>query len=368
MVPFLDLKGQYQELAPEIEPAVRRVLAGASYILGDEVAAFESEFASYLGARHAVGVSNGLDALRLALMALDVGPGHEVITASNTFIATALAITSVGARPVLVEPDEATHAIEAGAIERAIGPCTRAILPVHLYGLPARMGPILALARARGLAVVEDACQAHGAMVDGRRAGTLGDLGCFSFYPGKNLGAYGDGGAVVTDRPDLAARLSRLRNYGQERKYHHVEPGYNHRLDEIQAAILRVKLRRLDGWNERRRAHAAAYARALAGAPLVLPRVPEGRTHVFHLHVVRSERRDALQQHLTARGIGTLIHYPVPIHLQPAYRSLALGPGTFPLAERLAREVLSLPMFPELTGGQIDEVAGAVREFVQGSA
>lgn len=363
MVPFLDLKTQYSQIAGEMEPAVLKVLSGGNYILGDEVRAFEREFAAYLGVKHAIAVSSGLDALRLALIAADIQPGDEVITPANTFIATALAITSVGAKVVLVEPDEETANIEASAIARAITPRTRAIIPVHLYGLPCRTAPILELARERNLTVIEDACQAHGALVDGVKAGTQGQMGCYSFYPGKNLGACGDGGMVVTSDDRLAQRLTSLRNYGQEKKYYHTEIGYNHRLDEIQAAVLRVKLRRLDTWNALRAKHAAAYTKGLSGLPAKTPTMPEGRTHIFHLYVIRTDQRDALQQHLTARGVGTLIHYPVPIHLQQAYRSLGLGPGSFPISERMAGQILSLPMFPELTQGQIDEVVAGVCAF-----
>lgn len=363
MVPFLDLKIQYQTLAGEMEPAVLKVLSGGNYILGPEVGAFESEYAAYLGTKHVVSVSSGLDALRLSLLAAGVGPGDEVITAANTFIATALAITSVGAKVVLVEPDEKTANIEAATIARAITDRTRALMPVHLYGLPARMGPIMELARERSLTVIEDACQSHGARVDGVASGTLGQLGCYSFYPGKNLGAYGDGGAIVTSDDRLADALRALRNYGQAKKYHHVEIGYNHRLDEVQAAILRVKLKNLDRYNALRAQHAAYYTRELSGLPLGLPTVPEGRTHIFHLYVVRTEKRDALQAHLTERGIGTLIHYPIPIHMQEAYRSLAIPAGTLPIAERLSREILSLPMYPELTPAQLAEVVEGVRSF-----
>ena len=359
----MDLKAQYRSLSSEVEPAILKVLAGGSYILGPEVDAFEKEFAAYLGAQEAVGISSGLDALKLALLALGVGPGDEVITAANTFIATALAITGVGARPVLVDPDEATNNIDAVGIRAAITPKTKAIIPVHLYGQPAPMGPIMELAREKGIFVVEDACQAHGASVNGRRAGTIGHLGCFSFYPGKNLGAYGDGGAVVTDRKDLADKLRRLRNYGQEKKYHHLELGHNHRLDEVQASILRIKLRHLDDWNERRRANARLYEEKLAALPVKTPRTPEKMVHVFHLYVIRTNRRDALLAHLSAKGVGCIMHYPVPIHLQPAYRGLGLTKGSLPVSERLADEILSIPMFPELTEAQIDEVVGAIRSF-----
>jgi len=363
VVPFLDLKTQYLELKSQMDDATQRVLMSGNFILGPEVAAFEEEWARYVGAKHAIGVSNGLDALRMALLAAGVGPGDEVITAANTYIATALAITSVGAKPVLVEPDEATSNVEADAMARAITPRTRALMPVHLYGLPARMGPILELAREKGLTVIEDAAQAHGARVDGRVAGSLGQLGCFSMYPGKNLGCYGDGGAVVTNDDAMATKIKSLRNYGQIKKYHHVEQGFNHRLDELQAAVLRVKLPHLERWNASRAKHAAQYARELAGLPIGIPSTPEGRTHIFHLYVIRTDRRDALQAYLGERGISCLIHYPIPIHLQEAYRDMNLKAGAFPIAERLAKEILSLPMYPELTPAQISEVCEAIRSF-----
>ena len=362
-VPFLDLKTQYQALKSEMESSVLKVLSGGNYILGPEVGAFEADYARFLDTKHVISVSSGLDALRLALLAAGVGPGDEVITAANTFIATALAVTSVGARVVLVEPDEATHNVEADAIARAITPRTRAILPVHLYGLPARMQPILELARSKNLTVIEDACQAHGALVDGKSAGTLGAMGCYSFYPGKNLGAYGDGGAISTNDDRLAEKLRSLRNYGQAKKYHHVEIGYNHRLDEVQAAVLRIKLANLARYNRLRGEHAAYYTRALAGLPLTCPTVPAGRTHIFHLYVIRTAHRDALQAYLGERGIGTLIHYPIPIHKQEAYAKEKLG--TFPLSERLAGEILSLPMYPELTEAQLAEVVAGIKGFFE---
>lgn len=360
-VPFLDLKTQYAALAGEMEPAVLKVLQGGNFILGPEVTAFESEYARFLGTKHVISVSSGLDALRLSLLAAGIGPGDEVITAANTFIATALAVTSTGARVVLVEPDEATHNITAAGIEKALTPRTKALLPVHLYGLPCDMKDILALAKARNLTVIEDACQAHGAKVDGQSAGTLGAMGCYSFYPGKNLGAYGDGGAISTNDDRLAEKLKSLRNYGQSKKYHHVEIGYNHRLDEVQAAILRIKLKNLERYNTLRAQHAAYYTRALSGTPLVCPTVPGNRTHIFHLYVVRSTQRDRLQAHLTEKGIGTLIHYPIPIHKQEAYKDEKLG--SFPLAEKLAGEILSLPMYPELTEAQLAEVVAGVKSF-----
>jgi dTDP-4-amino-4,6-dideoxygalactose transaminase len=308
-------------------------------------------------------VASGLDALKLALEALGIGPGDEVIVPAHTFIASALAVSAVGARPVLVEVDEASFNLDPAHIEAAITPRTKAIMPVHLYGQPADMDPILALARRYNLRVIEDASQAHGARYRGQRVGTLGDVGCFSFYPGKNLGAYGDAGGLVTNNAELAEKVRFLRNYGQEVKYKHVVKGYNLRLDTLQAAVLGVKLRYLDAWNARRAAHAAVYTHALEGVgDLQLPRVITG-DHVFHLYVIRTRQRDALQAHLNQRGIATVIHYPVPIHMQPAYADLGYGRGTFPITERLSEEILSLPMYAELTAEQQDYVIAAVKDF-----
>lgn len=360
MIPFLDLGAAYRELQPDIDAAVQRVLASGWYILGPEVEAFEAEWADYCGAAHAVGLANGLDALILALRALDVGAGDEVIVPSNTYIATWLAVTAVGARPVPVEPDPATHNIDPARIEAAVTPATRAILPVHLYGQPADLDPILALARARGLAVVEDAAQAHGARYRGRRIGAHGDVVCWSFYPGKNLGALGDAGAVTTDRADLADRIRVLRNYGSREKYVNETQGVNSRLDPIQAAILRVKLHYLDAWTDRRRAVAAAYGEALNDSGLILPFTPEEVDPSWHLYVVRSADRNGLQRRLTAAGIGTLIHYPIPPHMQAAYAELALEPEALPLAQQFAGEVISLPMGPHLTMSSAREVVRAI--------
>lgn len=360
MIPFLDLGAAYRELKSDIDAAVQRVLASGWYILGPEVEAFEAEWAHYCGAAHAVGLANGLDALILALRALDVGAGDEVIVPSNTYIATWLAVTTVGARPVPVEPDPATHNIDPARIEAALTPATRAILPVHLYGQPANLDPILALARARGLAVVEDAAQAHGARYRGRRIGAHGDVVCWSFYPGKNLGALGDAGAVTTDRADLADRIRVLRNYGSRVKYVNEAQGVNSRLDPVQAAVLRVKLGYLDAWTARRRAIAAAYGEELGDSGLILPVTPEGIDPAWHLYVVRSADRDGLQQRLTAAGIGTLIHYPIPPHMQGAYAGLALQPEALPLARQLADEVISLPMGPHLAMSSAREVAVAI--------
>ncbi len=364
MIPFLDLGAAYRELKADIDAAVARVLDSGWYILGPEVEAFEAEWAAYCGADHAVGVANGLDALILALRALGAGPGDEVIVPSNTYIATWLAVTAVGARPVPVEPDPATHTIDPARIEAALTPATKALLPVHLYGQPADLDPILALARKHGLAVVEDAAQAHGARYKGRRLGAHGDVVCWSFYPGKNLGALGDAGAVTTDRADLADRIRVLRNYGSRVKYVNETQGVNSRLDPVQAAVLRVKLAHLDAWTDRRRAIAAAYARGLSDSGLTLPHVPDWADPVWHLYVVRAGDRDGLQRRLTAAGVGTLIHYPIPPHMQAAYAGLGIAPDALPLAARLADEVLSLPMGPQMTSDEAQAVTAAVNAAV----
>ena len=360
MIPFLDLGAAYRELAPEIDAAVARVLASGWYIGGPEVEAFEAAWAAHCEAAHCVGTANGLDALTLSLRALDIGPGDEAIVPSNTYIATWLAVSAAGATPVPVEPDPATHAIDPERIEAAVTPRTRAVLPVHLYGHPADLDPVLAVARRHGLAVVEDAAQAHGARYRGRRIGAHGDAVCWSFYPGKNLGALGDAGAVTTDDPALAARIRRLGNYGSARKYENAERGANSRLDPLQAAVLGVKLGVLDAWTERRRAVAARYSEALAGTGLVLPGAADWAEPVWHLYVVRSAERDALQARLREAGVGTLIHYPIPPHMQEAYRDAGHPPDSLPLARRLAAEVLSLPVGPNLTAAEADAVIDAV--------
>ncbi|MBM9595166.1 DegT/DnrJ/EryC1/StrS family aminotransferase [Roseitranquillus sediminis] len=359
---FLDLGATYRELKDEIDAAVARALASGWYIGGEEVARFEAAWARYTGAAHCVGLGNGLDALILALRALDVGPGDEVVVPSNTYIATWLAVSAVGATPVPVEPDPATHNIDPARVEAALTPRTRVLLPVHLYGQPADLDPILALARARGLRVVEDAAQAHGARYRGRPVGAHGDVVCWSFYPGKNLGAFGDAGAVTTDDADLAARIRRLGNYGSERKYVNVERGANSRLDPIQAAILSVKLGHLDAWTDRRRAIAALYSEGLAETGLALPRVPDWAEPAWHLYVVATPERDALQARLAEAGVGTLIHYPIPPHMQQAYADAGIAPDDLPLARRLADEVLSLPIGPHLDPTDARRVVAAVQE------
>jgi dTDP-4-amino-4,6-dideoxygalactose transaminase len=360
MIPFLDLGAAYRELQPQIDAAIHRVLDSGWYILGPEVEAFEAEWATWVGADHAVGLANGLDALVLALRALDIGPGDEVIVPSNTYIATWLAVSAVGARPVPVEPDPATHNIDPGRIAAAITPATRAILPVHLYGQPADLDPILALARQHGLAVVEDAAQAHGARYKGRRIGAHGDIVCWSFYPGKNLGALGDGGAITTSRADLADRIRVLRNYGSRVKYVNEVQGTNSRLDPIQAAILRAKLPFLDAWTARRRAIAALYQQGLAGSGLTLPHVPDWADPAWHLYVVGTPDRTGMQTRLTAAGVGTLIHYPIAPHMQAAYADLGLPAAALPIARDLAASVLSLPMGPHLALDDAARVIAAV--------
>ena len=366
-IPFLDLGATYRELRAEIDEAVGSVLASGWYVLGTEVAAFEAEFAAYTDAAHCVGVGNGLDALELALRACGVGPGDEVIVPSNTYIATWLGVSALGAIPVPVEPDPRTYNLDPSAVEAALTARTRAILPVHLYGSPADLGPLLALASTHGLKVVDDAAQAHGARLGGRRIGGLADVTAWSFYPGTNLGAFGDGGAVTTNDSALADRISTLRNYGSRVKYHNEERGLNSRLDELQAAALRVKLRHLDEWNDRRRAIAAIYDRELADTGLVLPARPIDTEPVWHLYVVQSRDRDALQRDLADLGVQTLIHYPVPPHLQPAYADLGLARGQFPVAEHLHDHVLSLPIGPHLRSEQVDRVVEAVRASCTGA-
>jgi dTDP-4-amino-4,6-dideoxygalactose transaminase len=363
-IPFLDMKAPYQELKGDLDAAWHRVMESGWYVMGRELEAFEAEFAAFTGTTQAIGVANGLDALHLVLRAAGVGPGDEVIVPSHTFIATWLAVSQAGAVPVPVETDPATYTLDPVRIAAAISPRTKAIMPVHLYGLPADMEAINAVARQHGLKVVEDAAQSQGALCRGRPCGSLGDAAGTSFYPGKNLGCLGDGGAVTTSDPAIAKKVRMLRNYGSVVKYQHEEAGFNSRLDELQAALLRVKLARLAEWNARRRKIAAIYLQGLAGIPeLVLPVVPDWAEPVWHLFVVRHPRRDALQKHLASRGIGTLIHYPVPPHLSGAYAGLGFEKGSLPIAETTAATVLSLPIGPHLVGDEAERVIGAVREF-----
>ncbi|ABQ27351.1 DegT/DnrJ/EryC1/StrS family aminotransferase [Geotalea uraniireducens] len=364
-VPFLDLKAQYLELQDEFDAAYRRVMDSGWYILGKELEAFEAEFAVYCQVKHCIGVGNGLDALHLILRASGIGPGDEVIVPTNTYIATWLAVTYSGATPVPVEPDEQTYNINPSRIESAITECTKAIMPVHLYGQPADMDRINEIAVRHGLKVFEDSAQAHGAKYKGRRTGGLGDAAGFSFYPGKNLGAFGDGGAVTTNDDDLAEIIRILRNYGSQIKYHNEVMGFNSRLDELHAAMLRVKLAKLDEWNERRKQVAALYFDQLtSNTNLVLPCVPDWADPVWHLFVVRSKKRGELQKQLTDARIGTMIHYPIPPHLQEAYSELGYGKGSFPISEKVHNEVLSLPMGPSMSPSQVSMVTETVRRLV----
>ncbi|MFH1046616.1 MAG: DegT/DnrJ/EryC1/StrS family aminotransferase [Candidatus Omnitrophota bacterium] len=363
-VPFVDLKTQYQNLRAELDPRILKTIESCQFILGESVASFEQEFADYCGAKYAVGTSSGTAGLFLALVSLGVGKGDEVIAPANTFIATVLAIAYTGAKPVLVDVDEATYNLDIQKLKSAISKKTKAILPVHLYGQPVDMDPLLELAKKHKLKVVEDACQAHGAEYKGRRVGGLGDVAAFSFYPGKNLGAYGDGGMVVTNEPRIKDSLLMLRDYGQKEKYQHLVKGYNARLDTVQAEILRVKLPHLDRWNEARRAHAQRYTALLKESKgyLITPQLRSWAVPVWHLYVVRVKNRVALMQHLKEQGVSTGIHYPIPIHLQPAFADLGYKPGDFPITEKTAAEILSLPMFPELSDTQIEYVVEKIKE------
>ena len=362
-IPFVDLKATYHRLQAEIDAAVATVLESGWYILGTEGAAFEAAFASYLGLPHAVGVASGTDAVLLTLRACGIRPGDEVITVSHTAVATVAAIELCGAIPRLVDVEPDTLTLDPQALEKAITEHTKAIIPVHLYGCPADMTPILTFAREHGLLVIEDCAQAHGARYGGRLVGTMGDAAAFSFYPTKNLGAMGDGGAVATSLADVAERLRSLRQYGWRERYISDVPGYNSRLDELQAAILRVRLRHLDEENEARRRLAATYDERLSGLPLELPVVRRGDRHVYHLYAIRTDRREELRAYLRNRGIGTAIHYPVPVHLQPAYTRLGYGLGSLPVTEGAARALLSLPMHPDLAPDAPIIVAEAIAQF-----
>ena len=363
-IPFLDLKATYLELQLEIDAAIKRVLDSGWYILGEEVNIFEQEYAAYCETKHCVGLANGLDALHLALLALGVGAGDEVIVPSNTYIATWLAVSQCGATPIPVEPDDLTYNIDPARIEAAITPRTKVILPVHLYGQPADMDPILEIARKNGLKVLEDGAQAHGARYKGKRLGAHGDVVAWSFYPGKNLGAFGDGGAITTDDAEIAERIRVLRNYGSRVKYINDVRGFNSRLDPIQAAALRVKLKVLDTWNERRAEISSRYQTGLANVGLILPFVPEWAEPAWHLYVVQHPQREALQKKLGEAGVGTLIHYPIPPHLQQAYASASYVQGYFPIAEQIAHQCLSLPMGPHLAEKNVDEVIAHVAAYL----
>jgi dTDP-4-amino-4,6-dideoxygalactose transaminase len=363
-IQFVDLQAQYKAIKSEVDEAIARILQRGDFVLGDDVKQFETEFAAFCKAPYCLGLANGTDALHLAMLACGLGPGDEVITSTHTFIATVHGIAQTGAKPVLVDCEPEFFNIDVAQIEKAITPRTKAIVPVHLYGQPADMDPILEIARKHKLLVIEDACQAHGAEYKGRRCGSMGDIAAFSFYPGKNLGAYGDGGAIVTTRKDLADKVWLLRNHGQKVKYEHVCRGFNSRLDTMQAAILRVKMRYIEAWNDARRAAAKAYDKALAGAPVKVPKVAAFAKPVFHLYVVRTSRRAKLQAALDGQGISWGIHYPIPIHLQQAYADLGCKKGSFPVAEEATGEILSLPMFPELSAEQIQRVAKVCHETV----
>jgi dTDP-4-amino-4,6-dideoxygalactose transaminase len=362
VIPFIDLKAEHQGIRGELQAAIGGVLDRAQFVLGEEVAAFEEEFAAYSGARYGVAVNSGTSALHLALLAAGVGPGDEVITVPFTFVATVAAIGYTGARPVFVDIEPDTYTLDVSKIERAITPRTKVLLPVHLYGHPADMDPILEAARRHGITVIEDAAQAHGAEYRGRRVGGIGDLACFSFYPSKNLGGCGEGGMVLTNRAEWAHAARMLRDWGQERKHVHVLRGYNYRMDGIQGAVLRVKLRHLDEWNRARSAHAAAYDCLLASTAVAPLQVMPYAGHAYHIYAVRAPDREHLRRELAARGVQTAVHYPKPIHLLPAWEGLGYRAGDFPRAEHAAGTVLSLPMYPALTGGQIERVCGELAE------
>ncbi len=364
MIPYADLKTQYHSIHREIDAAIAHTLESSQFILGAEVAAFEEEFAAFQGAQHGIGVNSGTSALHLALLAAGVGAGDEVITTPFTFVATAAAILYTGARPAYVDIEPETYNLDPARIAAAITPRTKAIVPVHLFGHPADMDPIMDLARAHGLVVIEDAAQAHAAEYKGRRVGGIGDMACFSFYPGKNLGAYGEAGCVLTNNPELARTVRLLRNWGEERRYHHVLRGYNYRMEALQGAVLRVKLRHLEAWTEVRRGRAAAYARALAGCGVRVPHQMPWARHVYHVHAIESPFRDEIHRALGEQQIQTAIHYPVPIHLMEAYRDPAFPAGSFPQAERVANHILSLPIYPELPLDAVEQVAAAVRAAI----
>jgi dTDP-4-amino-4,6-dideoxygalactose transaminase len=362
MIPLVDLKAQHQSLKSEIAAAVQMVLENTQFVLGEQVAAFEREFAHYCGGTEGIGVNSGTSALHLALLAAGVGPGDEVITVPFTFVATAAAIGYTGATPVFVDIDPETFTMDPRQLADAITPRTKCIIPVHLYGHAADMDPILEIANDHGIVVIEDACQAHGTRYKGRRVGSIGTMGCFSFYPGKNLGACGEGGMVVTNDPSCAKKMRMLRDWGQERKYHHELKGYNYRLEGLQGSILRIKLAHLDDWTAARRRNARQYRELLADTDVITPNEAAWTDHVYHVYAVRTADRDGLQRRLLASGVQTGIHYPIPVHLQPAWAELGYHAGDFPESEKAAREVLSLPMYPELSATQIDVVAAAVFE------
>lgn len=363
-VPYLDLRAQYRSIKPEIDAAIARVVESCQFVLGPEVTAFEKDFAAYCESTEAIALNSGTSALHLALLAAGIGPGDEVITVPFTFAASVAAILYTGARPVLVDIDPRTFTIDPSGIEAAVTPRTKAILPVHLYGQTADMDPIMDIARQRHLVVIEDAAQAHGATYKGKRAGSIGDMACFSFYPAKNLGAYGEAGAITTSNAEYSRTIRMLRDWGQDRKYHHLIRGYNYRMEGFQGAILGVKLRHLEGWTAARRSVARRYDELLGSCALETPVEMPWARHVYHAYTLRVENRDSLQAALAAEGIQTGIHYPTPVHQQPAYADLGYGPGSLPQAERASQEVLSLPVYPELTAEAIATVARAVQQAV----
>jgi dTDP-4-amino-4,6-dideoxygalactose transaminase len=361
MIPFVDLKSQYLSIKDEVNEAIQKVLDTCQFTLGSEVVAFEEEFATYCHGKYGIGVNTGTSALHMALLAAGIGTGDEVITVPFTFVATVASIYYSGAKTVFVDIDPESFCMDVNAIEKAITPRTKAIIPVHLYGQPADMDPILEVAKKNNLVVIEDAAQAHRAEYKGRRVGSIGDMGCFSFYPGKNLGAYGEGGMVVTDNPNYAHTIRMLRDWGAEKKYHHVLKGYNFRMEGIQGAVLRVKLKYLDQWTEGRRTAAANYNELLVDSGILLPKEMSYAMHVYHVYAIRTKERELWQKQLNETGIQTGIHYPIPVHLLPAYSDLGYKAGDFPHAEKAANEVLSLPMFPELTRGQCEEITDALK-------
>lgn len=365
MIPFVDLKAQYASIKDEVNAAIQGVLDSCQFTLGTEVEKFEEEFSAFSGAEIGIGVNTGTSALHLALLAADIGPGDEVITVPHTFVATVAAIRYTGATPVFVDIDPESFNMNPQLVEAAITPRTKAVLPVHLYGQPADMDPIVKVARKHNLVVIEDAAQAHAAEYKGRRVGSLGDMACFSFYPGKNLGAYGEGGMVVTNNPEYARKIRMLRDWGAEQKYHHVLQGYNFRLEGIQGAVLRVKLKYLESWTEGRRAAASRYDKLLAGSDYPTPVALAHNRHVYHVYAIRTTERKGLQEHLQSRGVQSGIHYPTPVHLLPAHEDLGYRQGQFPHSEAAAAQVLSLPMFPEITDMQTSQVADALLSFTE---
>jgi dTDP-4-amino-4,6-dideoxygalactose transaminase len=367
-VPYLDLKAQYRSIKPEIDAAISGILESCQFVLGPEVAAFEQDFATFCSAAECIALNSGTSALHLALLAAGIGPGDEVITTPFTFVASVAAILYAGARPVLVDIDPRSFTLDPAKIEGAITSRTKALMPVHLYGQPADMDPLMQIARRHGLIVIEDAAQAHGAKYKGHSVGSIGDMACFSFYPGKNLGAYGEGGAVTTSNPEYARTVRMLRDWGQDRKYHHLLRGYNYRMEGFQGAVLRVKLRHLAQWTESRRALVQKYNELLADYDLETPVEMPWARHVYHVYTVRFKQRDRLHAALSDQGIQTGIHYPVPVHLQPAYADLGYGPGAFPQAEAAAKQVLSLPLYPELSAHAVTQVAEAVKTVVGSKA